>query len=89
MLCILDYISTISRVQYKLQSQKHNFQPASPIDCPEITEPIDIVYTWVNGSDPDFQEQLENFKAKEGKPEKELDSRRFHGNIRFQKILGG
>ena len=45
----------------------HNFHPASPIDCPEISEPIDIVYTWVNGSDPGFQKQLQKFKAKEEK----------------------
>ena len=65
----------------------HNFHPASPIDCPEISEPIDIVYTWVNGSDPGFQKQLQKFKAKEEKQKvKELDSRRFHGNTRFQKI---
>ena len=26
--------------------------------CPELTEPVDAVYTWVNGSDPDFVNSL-------------------------------
>jgi len=74
-----DYISPYYELQYKLHSRMHNFHPASPIDCPEISEPIDIVYTWVNGSDPGFQKQLQKFKAKEEKQKvKELDSRRFH-----------
>ena len=66
-----------------------NFHPASPIHCPEISEPIDIVYTWVNGTDPVFQDQVQEFKAKEGKPKDgELVSRRFHGeNNRIMSVL--
>ena len=62
-----------------------NFHPASPIHCPEISEPVDIVYTWVNGTDPDFLQQVQEFKAKEGKPKDgELVSRRFHGKTKYQ-----
>ena len=32
--------------------------------CPR--EPIDAVYTWVNGSDPEFQQQLKEILAKLG-----------------------
>ena len=57
--------------------------PASPMKCPEISEPVDIVYTWVNGSDPDFLRQLQEFKANEGKSKtRELVSNRFHGKTR-------
>ena len=77
---ILDYISAYHELHYKLHSQMLNFHPASPIHCPEISEPVDIVYTWVNGTDPDFLQQVQEFKAKEGKPKDgELVSRRFHG----------
>ena len=56
--------------------------PALPIQyCPEITEPIDIVYTWVNGTDPDFQDTIHQFKLEHGEiGEGELVSRRFRGN---------
>ena len=57
--------------------------PASSIKCPEISEPVDIVYTWVNGSNPDFLRQLKEFKANEGNSKtRELVSRRFHGKTR-------
>ena len=86
---ILDYISAYHELHFKLHSRMLNFHPASPIHCPEISEPIDIVYTWVNGTDPVFQDQVQEFKAKEGKPKDgELVSRRFHGeNIRIKSIL--
>ena len=80
---ISDYISLLPNydLRYKLHSQM--IHPASPIHCPEISEPIDIVYTWVNGSDPDFLQQVQEFKAKIGKPkDRELVSRRFHGKTR-------
>jgi len=74
-----DYISAYHELHFKLHSQMLNFHPASPIHCPEISEPIDIVYTWVNGTDPEFLDQVQEFKAKEGKPKDgELVSRRFH-----------
>ena len=67
-----------------------NFYPASPIHCPEISEPIDIVYTWVNGTDPDFQEKVQQFKAKEGDPkDEELVLRRFYGENNFRKAISG
>lgn len=51
-----------------------NFHPASPIHCPEIPELVDKVYTWM---DPDFLQQGQEFKAKEGKPKDgELVSKR-------------
>lgn len=28
-------------------------------ECPELNEPVDAVYTWVNGSDPEFLRSLE------------------------------
>ena len=27
-------------------------------ECPEMSEPVDAVYTWVNGSDPEFLRSL-------------------------------
>ena len=54
-----------------------NFHPASPIHCPEISELVDKVYKWMNGTDPDFLQQDQEFKAKEGKPKDgELVSKR-------------
>ena len=31
-------------------------------ECKSSTEPIDAVYTWVNGSDPDFIQSLNDYK---------------------------
>ena len=28
-------------------------------ECPDISEPVDAVYTWVNGSDPDFVQSMQ------------------------------
>ena len=41
-------------------------------------EPIDVVYTWVNGSDPQFMESIQSLKTK-----KETSSRRFYGKEGF------
>ena len=27
-------------------------------ECPDMSEPVDAVYTWVNGSDPDFVQSM-------------------------------
>ena len=55
--------------------------------CPEIDEPIDIVYTWVNGTDPDFQDTIHQFKLENGEiGEGELVSRRFHGTKLVSKL---
>ena len=35
----------------------------SPKQCKN--EPIDVVYTWVNGSDPDFEKALKKYVQKE------------------------
>ena len=30
--------------------------------CADFNEPIDVVYTWVNGSDPDFIQQIRKYR---------------------------
>ena len=40
-------------------------------------EPIDVVFTWVNGSDPEFIKNLAEFSNKKAG----ADSRRFYGKI--------
>ena len=51
--------------------QNEYFCPVRPDD-----EPIDVVYTWVNGSDPLFMESIQSLKTK-----KETSSRRFYGKV--------
>ena len=52
-------------------------------DCPKLDEPVDAVYTWVNGSDPDFKSSLEGTKLEMKAPSKEdMHNQRFEG--RFQ-----
>ena len=53
--------------------QNEYFCPVRPDD-----EPIDVVYTWVNGSDPQFIESIQSLKTK-----KETSSRRFYGKKVF------
>ena len=31
--------------------------------CKQMNEPVDAVYTWVNGSDPEFIKSLEEFQT--------------------------
>lgn len=40
-------------------------------------EPIDIVYTWVNGSDPIFQEDLKNYLSNSELSQKDTSQERF------------
>ena len=49
-------------------------------ECPELDEPVDAVYTWVNGSDPDFQNSLKGTKFDMKVPNKEdMHNQRFEG----------
>ena len=56
--------------------QDEYFCPVRPDD-----EPIDVVYTWVNGSDPQFMESIQSLKTK-----KETSSRRFYGKEVFNSL---
>ena len=49
--------------------------PAPKTDCKKYHEPIDLVLTWVNGTDPDFLRQLQ-----ENEPEKASET----GKSRFK-----
>ena len=61
-------------------------KPAGPIGasskCDPIGQPIDVVFTWVNGSDPEFQQQL---KSQTGSLVKthvdDLKAQRFEGRL--------
>ena len=76
----LDYFTI--RDFLNLTAHITTYHPALPIECPEINEPIDIVYTWVNGTDTDFQNKIHQFKINNGQlGEGELVSRRFHGKM--------
>ena len=49
-------------------------------DCPKLDEPVDAVYTWVNGSDPEFKSSLEGTKFEMKVPSKEdMHNQRFEG----------
>ena len=49
-------------------------------DCPPLDEYVDAVYTWVNGSDPDFKSSLEGTKFEMKVPNKEdMHNQRFEG----------
>ena len=51
-------------------------------DCPKLDEPVDAVYTWVNGSDPDFKSSLEGTKFEMKAPSKEdMHNQRFEGRF--------
>ena len=51
-------------------------------DCPKLKEPVDAVYTWVNGSDPDFKSSLEGTKFEMKVPSKEdMHNQRFEGML--------
>lgn len=53
--------------------------------CKQMNEPVDAVYTWVNGSDPDFIKSLEKFQM--NNVHKDMDNHRFEGLFSFEKIL--
>ena len=42
-----------------------------------MNEPVDAVYTWVNGSDPDFIKSLKKFQMNNFY--KDMDNHRFEG----------
>ena len=45
-----------------------------------MNEPVDAVYTWVNGSDPEFKSSLEGTKFEMKVPSKEdMHNQRFEG----------
>lgn len=50
-------------------------------ECAPFVEPIDAVYTWVNGSDLEFLESLEKYKPNDenGYKFKGADPARFEG----------
>ena len=49
-------------------------------DCQEMNEPVDAVYTWVNGSDPDFRNSLKGTKFEMKVPNNEdMHNQRFEG----------
>ena len=57
---------------------------ATEFDCsvrPDIG-PVDVVYTWVNGSDPEFIKNLETMKMV-----KKTSSKRFYGGF-FEVMIG-
>lgn len=68
-----------------------DFKPpyAQKNDCKPLDEPIDVVITWVNGTDPKFLEQLyenEPQKASETEPSRFRDMNQLKYAIRsFQK----
>ena len=85
---VSDYITMETMTMETILGQSNTKNPALPTKyCSEINEPIDIVYTWVNGSDPDFQDTIHQFKLEHGEiGDGELVSRRFHGNRPLLKI---
>ena len=48
----------------------------SEFECDSLNEPIDVVYTWVNGSDSSFKEKLKSFNFTKTA---EDSSNRFYG----------
>ena len=48
----------------------------SEFECGQFSEPVDVVYTWVNGSDPEFIKNIETLKI-----DKKTSSRRFYGRF--------
>lgn len=61
------------------------FSKATPEvrECTPLSEPIDAVYTWVNGSDVDFLASLAQYKPDDenGYTYKGADPARFEGEI--------
>ena len=52
--------------------------------CKKMTEPIDAVYTWVNGSDPDFIRSMYEFQMETNNDlNKDMHSHRFEGLYYF------
>ncbi|KAJ8967018.1 hypothetical protein NQ314_003135 [Rhamnusium bicolor] len=50
----------LSMIYFRIFEISYNIVSKSNINCP-YEEPVDIVYTWVNGSDPEFLKNLNNF----------------------------
>ena len=49
--------------------------------CDKMNEPVDAVYTWVNGSDPDFIKSLEEFQVDNSS--RDMHNHRFEGLFRL------
>ena len=50
--------------------------------CKKMSEDVDAVYTWVNGSDPDFVKALEEFQmGTNDNLNKDMHNHRFEGSI--------
>lgn len=49
----------------------------SKSDIPYCGEPIDVVYTWVNGSDPHFRDALKHYLNKANYKFKDSSDERF------------
>ena len=54
--------------------------PAFPTSCEPFDEPIDFVYTWVNGSDPDFVDEITKYKQQEGIEDVSFENERQSNN---------
>ena len=54
---IVLYVTCLSIVSVYGSLNRPSYLPQS--ECPELNEPVDAVYTWVNGSDPEFLRSLE------------------------------
>ena len=53
-----------------------------------MTEPIDAVYTWVNGSDPDFIRSMYEFQMETNNDlNKDMHSHRFEGLYNINYII--
>ena len=46
-----------------------------PRVCSGTSEPIDAVYTWVNGSDPNFLKRMRQYRS-------EVNNERYEGKIK-------
>ena len=58
--------------------------------CPNLEneEPIDVVFTWVNGSDPHFLEQLNEAETGSKTHIDDIKAQRFEGIIRRLLVIG-
>ena len=53
-----------------------------PRVCSGTSEPIDAVYTWVNGSDPNFLKSLRQYRP-------EVNNKEYEGKIKVTKTQEG
>ena len=64
----------------KEEALKH---PIGESDCKPPPHPIDVVYTWVNGSDPNFQSVFSQTDLGLKTHKDDVKAQRFEGNIGF------